>query len=377
MKIIHILGMLLVALVVKAASPIEGLLERIDKGASRKFMIEQVKSPVDFFELDQKGDKVVIRGNNYVSIATGLNWYLKYPEKQTTVTPYVRGYYRTSFDLTPEELQNRRVLLNFDVVGYDAEVFLNGVKVGGHHGDFTPFRLDATEAAKPGKNVLAVRVLSDNGPTFGVQRKVAHTYGSQWAINNIKGGIWQDVTLSLEPQLRAERLTVTPDLASSSVSVDCRVVNPGSRPVTVSAAGRAVSAMKREAGAVAGETSLAGLTLKPGVNDFTLTVPLKNPRRWGVASPYLYDFLLTLAGEDGEIVSAASARFGFREFRIADGRFLLNGEPLFVHGSNWVPAEARSGFVSSPAFASINAPRLLKCPERISAGTVYPPSLPP
>ena len=78
MKIIHILGMLLVALVVKAASPIEGLLERIDKGASRKFMIEQVKSPVDFFELDQKGDKVVIRGNNYVNIATGLNWYLKY-----------------------------------------------------------------------------------------------------------------------------------------------------------------------------------------------------------------------------------------------------------------------------------------------------------
>ena len=41
MKIIHILGMLLVALAVKAASPIEGLLERIDKGASRKFMIEQ------------------------------------------------------------------------------------------------------------------------------------------------------------------------------------------------------------------------------------------------------------------------------------------------------------------------------------------------
>ena len=62
----------------KAASPIQGLLERIDKGASRKFVIEQVKSPTDFFELDQKGDKVVIRGNNYVSIATGVNWYLKY-----------------------------------------------------------------------------------------------------------------------------------------------------------------------------------------------------------------------------------------------------------------------------------------------------------
>lgn len=63
-----------------ALSPINGLLERIDKGASRKFLIEQQPSAAgtDFFELDQKGDKVVIRGNNYVSIATGLNWYLKY-----------------------------------------------------------------------------------------------------------------------------------------------------------------------------------------------------------------------------------------------------------------------------------------------------------
>ena len=60
------------------ANPIDGLLERIDKGASKKFIIEQVKSSTDFFELDQKGDKVVVRGNNYVSIASGINWYLKY-----------------------------------------------------------------------------------------------------------------------------------------------------------------------------------------------------------------------------------------------------------------------------------------------------------
>lgn len=60
------------------ANPINGLLERIDKGASKKFIIEQVKSSTDFFELDQKGDKVIVRGNNYVSIASGINWYLKY-----------------------------------------------------------------------------------------------------------------------------------------------------------------------------------------------------------------------------------------------------------------------------------------------------------
>ena len=60
------------------ANPIKGMLERIDKGASDKFVVELHKSPNDFFELDQKGDKVVIRGNTYINIATGINWYLKY-----------------------------------------------------------------------------------------------------------------------------------------------------------------------------------------------------------------------------------------------------------------------------------------------------------
>lgn len=60
------------------ASPVTELLERIDKGASEKFRIERRKGVRDFFELDQDGDKVVVRGNNYVSIAAGINWYLKY-----------------------------------------------------------------------------------------------------------------------------------------------------------------------------------------------------------------------------------------------------------------------------------------------------------
>lgn len=78
MKVIHLLCLLLITVIAEAASPVKALLERIDKGASDKFLIEQVNSPVDFFELDQKGNKVVIRGNNPVNIAAGLNWYLKY-----------------------------------------------------------------------------------------------------------------------------------------------------------------------------------------------------------------------------------------------------------------------------------------------------------
>ena len=67
-----------VSLPVFALAPIDGLLERIDKGASKKILTETVKSERDFFEIFTKNGKPCIRGNNCVSIASGINWYLKY-----------------------------------------------------------------------------------------------------------------------------------------------------------------------------------------------------------------------------------------------------------------------------------------------------------
>lgn len=67
-----------------AANPLNGLLERIEKGASRKILFEIKEhkhtgnNVIDYFELDQKGSKPVVRANSYVNAAVGLNWYLKY-----------------------------------------------------------------------------------------------------------------------------------------------------------------------------------------------------------------------------------------------------------------------------------------------------------
>ena len=65
--------MLFIALQLFAATPIEGLLERIDKGASRKIMTEMVSGDADFFEITSREGKPLVRGNNYVSIASGIN----------------------------------------------------------------------------------------------------------------------------------------------------------------------------------------------------------------------------------------------------------------------------------------------------------------
>lgn len=77
MKALLIIFTCLISLSI-SASPIENLLERIDNGLSKKITTEIIPSDKDFFELDNNNNKVLIRGNNYVSIATGINWYLKY-----------------------------------------------------------------------------------------------------------------------------------------------------------------------------------------------------------------------------------------------------------------------------------------------------------
>ena len=74
----HCLFLCILLAVQLCATPIDNLLERIDKGASKKFKIERLKSGTDFFELDQAGSRVVVRGNSWVNIASGINWYLKY-----------------------------------------------------------------------------------------------------------------------------------------------------------------------------------------------------------------------------------------------------------------------------------------------------------
>lgn len=80
-KLILLLFVLCSAVAMASArNPVEDLVDRIHKGASSKFIfqITDAQSEEDFFELSSKGSKIVVSGNNWVSVAAGLNWYLKY-----------------------------------------------------------------------------------------------------------------------------------------------------------------------------------------------------------------------------------------------------------------------------------------------------------
>lgn len=78
-KYLLLLLFLLLAILVKA-NPVKQMLERFQKGLSSRFEIEvsSYSDQNDYFELYGGGRKVTVRGNNYVSVAFGINWYLKY-----------------------------------------------------------------------------------------------------------------------------------------------------------------------------------------------------------------------------------------------------------------------------------------------------------
>lgn len=78
-KHLLLLSFLLLAILVKA-NPVKQMLERFQKGLSSRFEIEvsSYSDQDDYFELYGGGRKVTVRGNNYVSVAFGINWYLKY-----------------------------------------------------------------------------------------------------------------------------------------------------------------------------------------------------------------------------------------------------------------------------------------------------------
>lgn len=56
------------------------LIERITPGYSGQFKLELIPSDngSDLYEIDSDNGKIVLRGNNTISLATAFNWYLKY-----------------------------------------------------------------------------------------------------------------------------------------------------------------------------------------------------------------------------------------------------------------------------------------------------------
>jgi beta-glucuronidase len=76
-------------------------------------------------------------------------------------------WFKRSFNYTKKA--DRRAILYFGAVNYEAIVYVNGHRVGKHIGGFTPFNFDITDELRDSENVVVVKVDNkrhrDNVPT--------------------------------------------------------------------------------------------------------------------------------------------------------------------------------------------------------------------
>jgi beta-galactosidase len=272
--------------------------------------------------------------SSWDSIGVPLNWYQKYPEARKADAAFVKGWYRRKFQVA-EGQRGKRVFLKFSVIGYEATLFINGVKVGTHHGDFTPWEVEITEWIKLGQeNIIAIRVYSDFGAAY-TKRADQHTYGSQWGIGDIKAGLWQDVSLCYKAPIHFEKLLITPKVAQNEIEVEYWLTNPEKASFKRALHFYAVvsSAMKKDQNTETANIYLGKVCTGSGTNKGSFIIPLNNPKLWSPEDPYLYYLTLAVA-EDGEIITAGSQRFGFREFKIQGPNFYLNNQRTYLFGEN-------------------------------------------
>jgi hypothetical protein len=226
-----------------------------------------------------------------------------------------------------------RYLLRFGAVDYLADVWVNGVQVGGHEGGETPFALDVTETVKPNaENRLIVRVLNPtNEPIDGIAlngtprlcKIVPFWNGNLFDY----GGIIGSVELGMVPAVRFDDLLVRPDWKTGRIQIAATTRNTTSQPVR--------GYFEFEVATAAGGDVLTSTRfehpLPPSDSVVEAELQVDNPRLWDLETPFLYR--VTARVHAAESADETSVRCGFRDFRVENGYFRLNGKRIFLRST--------------------------------------------
>ena len=229
-----------------------------------------------------------------------------------------RLWYRRAFTV-PTAWAGRRVMLHFGAVDYEAEVFVNGKRVGGHAGGYVPFALDVTDALNgDGPQELIVRVYdpTDKGG-FPRGKQTLRPGGAMYSTVT---GIWQTVWLEPVAAGGIDALTIVPDVDAGQVKVTANVIGGAKGTPVVIAVMDGEQTVARARGA-AGEA-------------IGLAIP--DAKLWSPDTPHLYDLTVSLVGADDRPTDTVGSYFGMRKVTVGDvdgvKRLLLNGKFVFQHG---------------------------------------------
>lgn len=212
-------------------------------------------------------------------------------------------WYYKAFDYAIPSNGNR-LFIYFGAANYEADVYLNGKKLGKHIGGFTPFNFEVTGKLKPTGNFIIVKV--DN--TRGLEK--VPTINTDWWNY---GGLTRDVKI-LEVAstfIQDDYIQLAHnDRNTIEVAVTLNGAQKGGQTVTLDIPEANIKASIITGSDGKGKASIAA----------------KNLKLWSPESPYLYEVKLTLNG------NVLSDKIGFRTLQTQGKEILVNGKPVFLRG---------------------------------------------
>ncbi|MDB5907615.1 MAG: beta-glucuronidase [Massilia sp.] len=208
---------------------------------------------------------------------------------------------RQKFNVEPTA--DKRYVLYFGAVNYEAHVYLNGQKLGSHKGGFTPFQFDVTGKLAHGENVVIVK--ADNAR----HQDAIPTLNTDWWNY---GGITRDVLLASLPATHIADYKI--QLAKGDLTrIEGYVQMAGAnctQPVTITIA---------EAGISTTQKADAACRVQ-------LSIPVQGLQYWSPDHPKLYNVVIASATD------RVSDRIGFRTIETRGQDILLNGKSIFLRG---------------------------------------------
>ncbi|MHB9025128.1 MAG: glycoside hydrolase family 2 protein [Armatimonadota bacterium] len=213
--------------------------------------------------------------------------------------------------------------LRFGAVNYQANVYLNGEKIGSHEGGYTEFKLEVTGKLKVGRNHLAVQV--DNRATT-IKWPPCLGYFNY-------GGIHRAVSLEISDGPVLDNVTLEAVLRENEwvLAVGGRVsaVQPGYLVRIVS-------------GGMSWEDTIG----EDGM--LAVRVPFFNTLAWSPEDPHLEPVAVELLDACREVVDRYECAFGFRTIAMQVGQVHLNGHPYQLKGVCYVYDSPIAGLVMTP-----------------------------
>lgn len=219
--------------------------------------------------------------------------------------------YRKELDV-PSRWEGKQILLTFEGVAHDCEVFLNGESIGRHHCGYTAFTLKLKNLKYGEPNVLVIKVDSRkhlNVPPFGHVIDYM-TYG----------GIYRDVYLEVKEETWLEDIFLHSDLQKLKAEITLNQAPEGHIC--------RISMGKKGSGNL---TLLGQAALKGTKTIVSATLPEID--LWDIDHPNLYDIQIELLSGD-RIIDRKIIPFGFRVMEFRKEGFWLNGRKVKIRGLN-------------------------------------------